>query len=139
MTVRGHGIGGRNQEMAMAWVIAMASRPSSPPSCFASVATDGPTTSAENKLLDSMRNGGSINRRQSAMLCHGILSTMDFSIRRFETLSEADSAEAEYYASLTPEERLNILLELIEMYRSNQGEDSERLERVYRVDELSRS
>ena len=63
---------------------------------------------------------------------------MDFSMRRFETLSEADSAEAEYYASLTPEERLNILLELIEMYRSNQGEDSERLERVYRVDELSR-
>ena len=43
---------------------------------------------------------------------------MDFSIRRFESLAEADSAEAEYYASLTPEERLNILLELIEMYRS---------------------
>lgn len=62
---------------------------------------------------------------------------MDFSIRRFQTLSEADSAEAEYYASLTPEQRLNILLELIEMYRSNQGEDSERFERVYRVDELS--
>jgi hypothetical protein len=64
---------------------------------------------------------------------------MDFSIRRFENLSDADSAEAEYYASLTPEERLNILLELIEMYRSNQGEDSEIFERVYRVDELSRS
>ena len=64
---------------------------------------------------------------------------MDLTIRRFETLTEADSAEAEYYASLTPEERLNILLDLIAMYRSNQGEDSERFERVYRVDELSRS
>ena len=64
---------------------------------------------------------------------------MDFSIRRFESLSDADSAEAEYYASLTPEERLNILLELIEMYRSDQGEDPQGFERVYRVDELSRS
>jgi hypothetical protein len=64
---------------------------------------------------------------------------MDLTIRRFETLSDADSAEAEYYASLTPEERLNILFELIKMYRSSQGEDSERFERIYRVDELSRS
>jgi hydroxypyruvate reductase len=49
VTVRGHGLGGRNQEMALAWAIAMASRPSSTSSCFASVATDGtdgPTTAA---------------------------------------------------------------------------------------------
>jgi glycerate-2-kinase len=49
VTVRGHGLGGRNQEMALAWAIAMASRPSSQPSCFASVAsdgTDGATTAA---------------------------------------------------------------------------------------------
>jgi glycerate 2-kinase len=39
VTVRGSGQGGRNQEMALAWAISMASRPS--PSCFASVATDG--------------------------------------------------------------------------------------------------
>ena len=58
---------------------------------------------------------------------------------KFETLSEADSAEIAYYASLTPEERLNVLFELIRMYGSSQGEDSERFERVYRVDELSRS
>ncbi len=70
---------------------------------------------------------------------HGILMAMDSSIRRFETLSEADSAEAEYYAALTPEERLNILLELIAMTRSDQDEDSQRFERVYRVVELSRS
>ena len=64
---------------------------------------------------------------------------MDREISQFDSLSDADVAEAEYYASLTPEERLNILCELIEMYRSGQGEDSERFERVYRVDELSRS
>jgi hydroxypyruvate reductase len=49
VTVRGHGLGGRNQEMAMAWAISVASRPLSNPSCFASVATDGtdgPTTAA---------------------------------------------------------------------------------------------
>jgi hypothetical protein len=65
-----------------------------------------------------------------------ILITMDLTIRRFESLAEADSAEVEYYASLTPGDRLNILFDLVE---SGQDEDSERFERVYRVDELSRS
>ena len=49
VTVRGHGVGGRNQEMALAWAISMASRPSPIAACFASVATDGtdgPTTAA---------------------------------------------------------------------------------------------
>ena len=49
VSVRGGGLGGRNQEMALAWAISMASRPSPAPSCFASVATDGsdgPTTAA---------------------------------------------------------------------------------------------
>jgi glycerate 2-kinase len=49
VTVRGHGVGGRNQEMALAWAISMAARPFSGQSCFASVATDGtdgPTTAA---------------------------------------------------------------------------------------------
>ena len=41
VTVRGHGLGGRNQEMALAWAISMASRVAPSPSCFASVATDG--------------------------------------------------------------------------------------------------
>lgn len=49
VTVRGHGLGGRNQEMALAWSLAMSSRPASSTSCFASIATDGtdgPTTAA---------------------------------------------------------------------------------------------
>ncbi len=49
VTVRGHGLGGRNQEMTLAWAISMASRPGSTQACFASVAsdgTDGPTTAA---------------------------------------------------------------------------------------------
>jgi glycerate 2-kinase len=56
VTVRGHGLGGRNQEMALAWAIAMASRPSHAPSCFASVATDGTDgpTSAAGGLVDPL-------------------------------------------------------------------------------------
>jgi glycerate 2-kinase len=49
VTVRGHGLGGRNQEMAVACAMALAAMPAPPASCFASVATDGtdgPTTAA---------------------------------------------------------------------------------------------
>jgi glycerate-2-kinase len=49
VTVRGRGVGGRNQEMALACAMVMAVRPSPKPSCFASIATDGtdgPTTAA---------------------------------------------------------------------------------------------
>jgi len=49
VTVRGKGLGGRNQEMALAWAVSMASRQIAIPCCFASVATDGsdgPTNAA---------------------------------------------------------------------------------------------
>jgi len=49
VTVRGKGLGGRNQEMALAWAMSMASRQIAIPCCFASVATDGsdgPTNAA---------------------------------------------------------------------------------------------
>jgi glycerate-2-kinase len=56
VTVRGHGIGGRNQEMALAWAVAMASRPSPATACFASVATDGTDgpTNAAGGLVDQL-------------------------------------------------------------------------------------
>ena len=49
VTVRGSGKGGRNQEMALAWAMAMSDRSLPAPCCFASVAsdgTDGPTDAA---------------------------------------------------------------------------------------------
>ena len=54
VTVRGSGIGGRNQEMALACAMVMAARPSPAPACFASVATDGTDgpTSAAGGLID---------------------------------------------------------------------------------------
>jgi hydroxypyruvate reductase len=56
VTVRGEGLGGRNQEMALAWAVAMAAHAGAAPSCFASVAsdgTDGPTNAAGG-LVDPM-------------------------------------------------------------------------------------
>jgi len=54
VAVRGSGQGGRNQEMALAWAMSMASRRSLPPMCFASVATDGTDgpTDAAGGLVD---------------------------------------------------------------------------------------
>lgn len=63
---------------------------------------------------------------------------MDSTVRRFNSFAEADEAEADYYAQLTPAQRLEILFDLIATYRDTHGETSERLERIYRVDELER-
>ena len=43
---------------------------------------------------------------------------MDLTICRFDSLSEADSAESEYLRLADPQERLNVLVSLIEMYRT---------------------
>src|SRR3954451_12889776 len=58
--------------------------------------------------------------------------------RVFRSFEEAERADDDYYASLTPEERLDILLAMIERHRSSLGETAERFERVHCVVELSR-
>jgi len=58
--------------------------------------------------------------------------------RVFTTFAEADQADEQYYATLTPSERVDILLELIERYRSSLGETADRFERVCRVAELEK-
>jgi hypothetical protein len=62
---------------------------------------------------------------------------MDDVVRVFSSWNEADEADAEYYASLTPTERVDILLELVAQYRSSLGPAGERFERVCRVVDLS--
>jgi hypothetical protein len=59
-------------------------------------------------------------------------------MRRFDSHAEADAADRVYYRSLTPQQRLEILFDLVRLYREEHG-CSERLERVYRIVELSRS
>jgi hypothetical protein len=64
---------------------------------------------------------------------------MEKVLKVFRSFEEADQSDDEYYASLTPQERVDILLDMIAAYRESLGETSERLERVYRVIELSES
>ena len=55
----------------------------------------------------------------------------------FNGFAAADRADDEYYAALAPQERLEILLDLVAAYRESTGETSARFERVCRVTELS--
>jgi hypothetical protein len=57
----------------------------------------------------------------------------------FHGFEAADRADDEYYADLAPQERLEILLDLVAAYRESTGEASARLERVCRVIELPQS
>lgn len=59
--------------------------------------------------------------------------------RVFRSFEEADRADDQFYADLTPEARMEILLELVEQYRSDLGQAASRLERVHRIVELSKS
>jgi len=63
---------------------------------------------------------------------------MESVVRHFGSYAEAEAADRAYYQSLTPEQRLEILFELVHRYREEHG-CSERFERVYRIVELSRS
>ena len=55
---------------------------------------------------------------------------------RYASHEEARQASWEYYRRLTPQQRLDILLELIGMSRKEADASSERLERVYRITAL---
>jgi len=57
----------------------------------------------------------------------------------FNSFAEAERADDEYYASLTPEERLDILLEMIARHQDSENETAKRFERVSRIVELSQS
>ena len=63
---------------------------------------------------------------------------MQKTLQLFHSFDEAERADDEYYASLTPQQRLDILLDLIAAHRESAGETATRLERVYRLTQLSR-
>jgi hypothetical protein len=54
----------------------------------------------------------------------------------FSDFEEAEAAEHRYYANMTPQERIDLQLELIWRWRQANHETDERLARVYRVVEL---
>lgn len=56
-------------------------------------------------------------------------------VRKFSSHAEADAADRRYYHSLSPQQRLNVLLDIIadheEIHEAEKG-----LQRVYRIIEL---
>ncbi len=62
---------------------------------------------------------------------------MERMAKKFHSFAEAEQADKEYYHSLTPQQRLSILFELIRQKYPDYA--SSRLERVYRIVKLHRS
>jgi len=62
-----------------------------------------------------------------------------FVVKKFDSFEESESADLAYYRSLTGEQRLEILLDLVKLHMEATGETDKRLERVHRIVELSQS
>ena len=56
---------------------------------------------------------------------------METTVRIFHSFEDADAAETQFYASLTPSERVQILLELRDRQHPDAAEQG--LARIYRV------
>lgn len=61
---------------------------------------------------------------------------MEKVIRVLNGFEDAAAEDRKYYASLTPQQRLDLALEIGRLYREGLSESGERFERVYRVIEL---
>lgn len=61
--------------------------------------------------------------------CRANVSRVHRSAKVFRNFADADAADDQFYADLKPEERLNLLLELIERHRQESGEADSRLDR----------
>ena len=58
-------------------------------------------------------------------------------VAKFDSFEASERAQRVYYRSLTGDQRLDLLLELVKQYREALGEADERLARVHRVTELA--
>ena len=57
-------------------------------------------------------------------------------VRVFNSFAQSDAANKAYYLDLSPQERLEILLELIARHQDDQDEASEGFARVHRITKL---
>ena len=57
-------------------------------------------------------------------------------LRVFDSLQEADADDTAFYSAMTPQQRLNLVLELSARYWKDADEAVERHPRLYRVVEL---
>ena len=65
------------------------------------------------------------------------MARMERVAKKFRSFAEAEQAEKEYYLSLSPKERMDILADLIRQKYPDYA--SSRLERVYRIVKLHES
>ena len=84
-------------------------------------------------------------RRRTRQYLHADTAThlhytdaMERVARKFHGFSASDESDRDYYLSLTPQQRLEILLELIARHRDTLNETAARFKRVYRVTKLQR-
>ena len=63
---------------------------------------------------------------------------MEKTAHKFTSFESADAAEIVRYRNMTPQERVDLLLELVAQSQSS-DEAEHRLERVYRIVDLSES
>ena len=54
-------------------------------------------------------------------------------VRRFNSAAEADAADRAYYASLTPQERVNLLLQIVRPAQDAHPEGLIRVSRIVRL------
>lgn len=66
------------------------------------------------------------------------LKVMERTLQKFPDFQSADRATLQYYRSLTPAQRIEILLELIERAQGNDDATQQGLARVYRILKLPR-
>jgi hypothetical protein len=64
---------------------------------------------------------------------------MERRVQVFRSFDEAEHADDAYYGSLTPQQRVDLLLELVAAWKEGFGDAGQGLARVHRVVELSRS
>ena len=61
---------------------------------------------------------------------------MKIEARKFSSHQEAEKADLEFYRSLTGEQRLDLLLDLINNATANEGGVERKIERVYKIVKL---
>jgi hypothetical protein len=64
---------------------------------------------------------------------------MEHVVAKFANHEEAERADREYYLRLTPQQRIDILLELIARHHEGDDEASKGFARIYRVTKLEQS
>lgn len=67
------------------------------------------------------------------------MAGMDKLLRVFNGFEDAEHADEEYYASLTPQQRVDMLLDIVARYGTAHGDTPAGFERVCRVTQLSQS